>query len=147
MAALSANATVVPRHDPGSAKFEASFKATGADEYYVGAIVCGTSGKALVTNADGTISLGFTLQRKTVLAADEPIKVNVLGVWWVAAADFADADSLMIGMSPLASSDNPADIVNTSAATPGQLGLVIHIDVTATSGWLDLGQRNIQLIA
>lgn len=147
MAALAANAATPPRRNPGSAKFEPSFKATGADEYYVGAIVCATSGKALVTNADGTATLGFTMQRKTVAAADEPIKVHVTGIWWVAAVDFADADSLMIGMSPLASSDNPADIVNTSAATPGQLGLVIHIDVTATSGWLDLGQRNIQLIA
>lgn len=141
MGALAANATTPPRHDPSTPRGEFTYGATGADEYYFGAIVCATSGLALVTNADGVATLGFHMDRKTITAATQPVKVCVLGVWWVAATDFADADSLMLGMAPTAGSDNPADLINTSAATPQTLGLCIHIDVTATSGWIDLSQR------
>lgn len=144
MAALAANAAIPPRHNPGSEKFEGTYKATGADEYYVGSVTCAVSGKAILTNADAASTLGFCMQRTTITAADQPVKVHVAGIWWVSAADFADADSLFTLFAPTAASDNPADIINQAAGTPGALGMCIHIDVTGASGWLDLGQRAAQ---
>lgn len=141
MAALAANATTPPRHNPGSDWFAPYYKATGADEYYLGAVTCAVSGKAILTNADAAVTLGFCLKRQTVTAADEPVRIAVAGIWWVSAADFADADTLLTLMAPTAASDNPADIINQAAGTPAALGLCIHIDVTGASGWIDLGQR------
>jgi hypothetical protein len=120
---------------------EFTYGATGADEYFVGSVTCAVSGLAILTNADAAFTLGFCMQRTTITGAAQPVKVHVGGVWWVAAADFADADTLMTLMAPTAASDNPADLINQAAGTPMALGLCIHIDVTATSGWIDLGQR------
>lgn len=142
MAALSANATTPPRPHPETFTGEFTFKATGADEYYNGAVVCGAAGKAILTNLDAHETLGFCLNRVTISAADEPVKVHVLGVWWVAAGGIADGDNFAL-FAPTAASDNPADLINQAAGTPGALGRLIHVDVTGTSGWLDLGQRSV----
>lgn len=141
MATLSANAATPPRRDPGSSKFEGTYKATGADEYYVGSIVCHVSGKAILTNADAAYTLGICMQRTTVTAADDPVKVHIAGIWWISCAQFADADLRLLA-APAAASDNPADlIIPGTGAVPGTLGMVVHIDVTGASGWLDLQQR------
>ena len=137
MAALSANAVTPPRHNPGSDSFVGTYKATGADEYYNGAVVCYVSPRAILTNADGVVTLGFHMGRTTITAADEPVKVHVAGIWWVAAAGMIDGD-LGTLMAPTAASDNPADIVDQAAGTPFSLGVLIHVDVTTTSGWIHL---------
>lgn len=147
MAALSANAAIPPRRDPGSTKFEAHYKATGADEYYVGSVTCAASGKAILTNADAAKTLGFCMQRTTITAADQPVKVHVAGIWWVSAVAFADATGPTAILFPLAASDNPADLTASGATNPDALGMILHIDVTGASGWIDLGQRVIPATA
>ena len=142
MAALSADASPLPRSDPRVPALSFFYKATGADEYFRGAVVCETAGKALLTNLNAAETLGFSLGRVTVAAADEPVEVAIGGVWWVEATLLADA-ALITTVHPLAASDNPADLVVTAATNPGALGLLIHVDVTTTSGWIDLGQRSI----
>ncbi len=137
MAALSANAVTPPLHSPGTAIFRGTYKATGADEYYDGAVVCEVAGKAILTNADGVTTLGIFRGRTTAAAADDPIRVHVKGVWWIASAGCTDA-ALGGLMAPTAVSDNPADVIAQSSATPFALGVLIHVDATAVSGWVDL---------
>lgn len=152
MGALSANAATPPRLNPGSEDFAPYYKATGADVYYLGGVVCEVAGKAILTNADGVTTLGFFMGNEvpppaaptlvgaplTITAADQPVQVHVTGIWWVAAAGCADA-TLGDLMAPTAGSDNPADIIAQAAATPFALGYLIHVDVTGTSGWIKLG--------
>lgn len=141
MAALSANAVIPPRHDPGSSKFEATYKAHAADEYFVGSITGATAGRASLLLADGEVTLGFCLQRTTITAQDQPVKVHIKGIWWVTCAQIADADLRLLA-APAAASDNMADlVVPGTGAIPGTLGMVVHVDVTGASGWLDLDTR------
>ena len=107
--ALAANAAILPRHVAGSLKFEGTYKSEGADEYYMGAIVClgNATGKLLLSAADGRTTLGICMDRVTAAAADDPVRVNVRGYWWIAAAGCADA-TLGDLMSPLVTSDDPA---------------------------------------
>ena len=79
----------------------------------------------------------------TATAADDPVRVHVAGIWWVAAAGCTDAN-LGALMGPLVTSDNPADIKAQSASDPFGLGQLIHVDVTAASGWINLdGDRGL----
>ena len=139
MAALSANAVTPPRHLAGSAKASFFYGSTGADEYYNGAVVCYVSPRAILTNADGVVTLGFHMGRTTTTANDDPVEVHVAGIWWVASAGCIDADVGTL-MAPTAASDNPADIVDQAAGTPLSLGVLVHVDVTGTSGSIDLGR-------
>jgi hypothetical protein len=138
MAALTANAVTPPRHDPGSPKFEVTFKAHAADVFYLGALCAETAGRVHVPPADGENTIGICLSPVTTTAQDDPVRVHVRGIWWFAAAGCTDANLMQL-MAPLATSDNPADILAQGAATPFALGELIHVDVTATSGWVDLG--------
>ena len=141
MAALSANVVNKPKHSPGSPKFEAIFKAHAADEYYVGSVTGATAGRASLLLADGEVTLGICMQRTTITAQDQPVRVHIKGVWWVSCAQIADADLRLLA-APAAVNDNPADlVVPGTGAIPGTLGMVIHVDVTGASGWLDLDTR------
>ena len=137
MAALAANAVTLPRHVPGSGKFEGIYKAHAGDEFYLGAICAETAGRVHVPPLNGENTIGICMSRTTTTAQNDPVLVNVRGCWWFAAAGCADA-TLGDLMAPLAASDNPADIVAQAVATPFALGNLIHVDVTGTSGTIDL---------
>lgn len=139
MGALTADMVNPPRHIGGVNK-KFTYKATGADTYFNGAIVCSASGKVLVTNADATTCMGIHLGNTVATAADDPIEVYVKGMWWIADATFADA-ALWTLIAPTAASDNPDDLVALGAGTPSALGTIIHVDATAVSGTVDLDQR------
>ncbi len=143
MAALSANADPLPRPTPQIPFASFYYPATGVDEFYLGAVVCITDGagtvNAVAANADQTI--GFCMERVTT-AASTPVRVAISGTWWVQATLLADA-ALLTTCHAKATSDNPSEIVVTAAGAPAALGLLIHVDVTTVSGWIDLDRRNI----
>lgn len=142
--ALAANMERPPRHVLGSPMLELIYPANAADEYYIGAIVCKSLGadigKVVVDNADADASLGICLERVTVAAADEPVRVHVKGVWWIACANF-ETGNLWGLFSPAAGSDDPADINDAVGAVPATLGTLVHVGTTATDGYLDIDQR------
>ncbi len=138
--ALSANANPVPRPDPQIPYASFYFKAEGADEFYRGAVACESAGKAVVDNADADNSIGVVLDRVTATAADDPVLIAVTGIWWFAAADLVDA-SLWALATALPTSDVPADLTIYAGGDPGALGLLVHVDATAVSGWVDFSHR------
>lgn len=139
MAALGANANPPPRPNPATPHLEFEYPATGADEFYRGAVIgeTTTAGTVNCVLADADESIGFCVQRATATAANDPIRVAITGIWWVACAQFATGD-LWHAHAPAAASDNPADINTAGAGTPGTLGILVHVDATGVSGWLNL---------
>ena len=140
--ALTANANPMPRPDPAFPVIERIYKAAAADDFYRGAVLCATAGKANSAGANDDQVIGFCTRRSIATAANDPVYIAITGVWWVAAAGMADAD-LGTTAHPLVTSDNPADIIAQGAASgdPRALGTIVHVDVTATSGWVDINNR------
>ena len=143
MAALSANADPLPRPDAQIPFASFYYKAFGADEFYLGAVVCATAAgrKANATAANADLCMGFCMERVTAVT-DTPIRVAISGIWWVQATLLADAALLTLAHAK-ATSDNPSEIVVTAAGAPAALGLLVHVDVTTVSGWIDLDRRNV----
>jgi hypothetical protein len=140
MAALTGNVTPAPYYDPGFPIGERYYPVEAADEFYRGAILCFSSGLVVADNADADTGLGVCTKRVTTTAANQVVMVATHGVWWFAAVALTTA-SLWTLMSPLATSDNPADMTPSTGAVPSPIGTVVHCDVTATSGWVDQTQR------
>lgn len=140
MAALSANVTIPPRHIPKTPLRELTYPVEGADEWYVGAVVCHSSGLLVADNANADTCVGICLERKTTTAATQIVRVNISGVWWIAAAGCIIAD-IMEPLGPLATSDNPADILLVAGGNPSALGMLLHCGTTGTDGYVDLDQR------
>ena len=144
MAALAANPTpnLQPRPDPGIKVIERIFPVTAADEFYMGAVctITNAAGTVSVTNANADWGLGFIRRRATTTAASQAVTVAISGIWWIVAAACADA-SLFLTIHPLATSDNSADVTATAAGNCGTLGILAHVDVTGTSGWIALSRR------
>ena len=142
--ALSANVNPAPYFDPAYPIGERQYGANAADEYYRGAIVCSSAGATVgltvVDNADADTTLGVCTERVTIAAQDEVVSVATHGVWWFTCANFEKANLWGL-FAPAAASDDPADLDDLAGGTPSALGTLIHNDVTATSGWLDLTQR------
>ena len=144
--ALSADVNPAPYYDPAYPIGERQYGANAADEYYRGAIVCKSAGAVVgltvVDNADADTAMGVSTKRVTVAAQNDVVYVATQGVWWFACANIETADLWTI-YAPAAGSDDPADLDTYAGGMPSALGTVVHCDVTATSGWLDLCQRNV----
>lgn len=141
MAALADNVAVI--YAPEMPVVKRIYKTAGADEFYRGALVYATSGKAQVVPADASLSIGVNEQRLSATAADQALEVFCRGIFWFAAAQMTDAN-LGVPLGATASSDNPADLVVQTTSGPSTMGVVMHVDVTGTSGWLDINQRAAQ---
>lgn len=141
MAALSANVTIRYMPDaPPLGGEQGLIMPVGAisDEFYRGALLTyavGT-GTAVCTSLDASEFLGVCAERKTFSGTAGVIKVLVGGVFWFAAANITNANYGK-AVACTAASDNPADLVVLGAGTTGQVGKIIHVDVSATSGWVD----------
>jgi hypothetical protein len=143
MAVLTDNVAVV--YDPASAPIRRQYK-TGAitDEFYRGSIATlavGT-GLAVVTSADASEFLGICDERKTFTGTAGNVWIFAQGWFWFACTAFTDAN-LIKAFTATAGSDNPADLVTTGVITlttgaTGQVGRLMHVDATGTSGWLDI---------
>lgn len=140
MAALSANTEIRwIGHEP----LEVIWK-VGAitDEIYRGALVTAAvgTGTAVVTSVDASEFVGVSTERKTFAAVAGTLKVYINGIFWWATAYAADANFCNTGYAAAtAASDNPADILQLAAGTTGQIGTLVHVDVTGTSGYFDIG--------
>ncbi len=146
--ALSADVNPAPYYDPAYPIGERQYGANAADEYYRGAIVCksagATVGLTVVDNADADTTMGVCTKRATIAAQNEVVYVAISGVWWFTCANFETANLWGL-FSPAAASDDPADLDDAAGGKPSALGTLVHNDVTATSGWLDLVQRVVVL--
>lgn len=141
MAALSANATIV--YEPARPPIERIWK-VGAitDEIYRGALatLAVATGTLVVTSIDASEFVGVVKERKTFAAVAGTCKVYIDGIFWWATSYAADANLANTGYAACtAASDNPADILQLAAGTTGQIGTLVHVDVTGTSGWFDIG--------
>lgn len=111
------------------------------DEIYRGALVTAAvgTGTAVVTSIDASEFVGVSTERKTFAAVAGTLKVYINGIFWWATAYAADANFGNTGYAAAtAASDNPADILQLAAGTTGQLGTLVHVDVTGTSGYFDI---------
>ncbi len=140
MAAFSAHVTPAPYYDPAFPIGEHDYPVETADVFFRGAVLCHSSGLIVADNADADTTVGVCTQGITTTAANDVVKVAVTGIWWFACNDFTSAN-LWVILAPLATSDNPADMLPVAAGTPSALGTLVHSDVSGTSGWLDLRQR------
>ena len=141
MATLSANTGIFP--DEGGPQPRERIWKVGAitDEFYRGALLCAApgTGTAVCTTADTTEFVGVCLERKTFAGVAGTVRVYIDGVFWWATTHAADATYCNTGYAACtAASDNPADIVALGAGTTGQIGTLVHVDVTGTSGWYDI---------
>lgn len=142
MAALSADTGIFP-DEGGPAPRERIWK-VGAitDEIYRGALVTAAAGTgtAVVTSLDASEFVGVSLERKSFTGTAGFLRVYIDGVFWWATTYAADANYANTGYAACtAASDNPADIIQLAAGTTGQIGTLVHVDVTGTSGWFDIG--------
>jgi hypothetical protein len=141
MAALTAAVVPAPYYDPAFPIGERYYASSAAaDVFYRGAIVCADAGLVVADNADADTCLGVCTKGTTVTGAAEPVAVATHGVWWFAAVAFTTALQWTL-FGPLATSDNPADMVSLAGGNPSCLGTLVHCDVTTVSGWIDLAQR------
>jgi len=138
--ALSAHVTPAPYYDPAFPIGVRDYPVEGADVFYRGAILCHSSGLVVADNANADTGLGVCTEETTTTAANQIVKVSVSGVWWFSCAQFATADLWLIH-GPAVTSDDPADMDLAGVGDPSGIGTLVHIDVTAASGWLDLRQR------
>ena len=138
MAALAANVYI--NSDPKVPLILAEIKGA-ADEYFLGAVLCVTAATGILdaTPADADRFVGVCVEH-VVAAANDPVKVAVWGRWHILAAACADA-SVGLTVHPLAASDNPADITASAATNPSAMGILDHVTVTGTSGWVHTGFR------
>jgi hypothetical protein len=132
--------TLPPRHVGNSIDLSFEYPVEAADEWYVGAVVCHSAGLVVADNANADSCLGINLSRVTTTAANQLVTVHVKGVWWIAAAGIVTA-ALMGLLHPLATSDNPADMVVSGVGNPSCLGTIVHVGTTATDGYVDLDMR------
>lgn len=142
MAALSDNTGIFP--DEGGPPPRERVWKVGAitDEIYRGALATAAvgTGTLVVTSADASEFVGVCLERKTFTGVAGFVRVYIEGVFWWATTYAADANFANTGYAACtAASDNPADIVQLGAGTTGQIGTLVHVDVTGTSGWFDIG--------
>ena len=140
MGALSADMSLPPRHISGTPQLELIYPASTADEFYIGAICCSASGLLTADAGNTDTTIGICLDRVTVTAQDDPVRVHVKGVWWIANATFDTADIWTL-FAPTAASDNPAELITLAVGTPSALGTLVHIGTTATDGYIDQEQR------
>lgn len=142
MAVLSNNTGIFP-DEGGPPPRERIWKVgSQTDEFYRGALITAAvgTGTAVCTSADASEFVGISLERKTFTAAAGTLRVYIDGVFWWATAYAADANYANTGYAACtAASDNPADIIQLAAGTTGQIGTLVHVDVTGTSGWFDIG--------
>ena len=145
MAALAANVVPMPRPDPATPVIERTYLCDAADTFYLGCIpsVKNADGHIYLDNADADWGLGFCTKKVVTAAQDDPVVVAITGIWWITAAACANASLLQKQLHPLAGSDNPADVTATAATNCGGLGLLVHVDATGVSGWINLDIRNI----
>jgi putative intracellular protease/amidase len=144
MAALSANTTVI--YDPGAPPLggdQGKIWPVGAitDEFYRGALITAAvgTGTAVCTSADASEFVGVCAERKSFTGTAGVLRVYINGVFWFATTYAANANYANTGYAAAtAASDNPADIIQLAAGTTGQVGTLVHVDVTATSGWFDI---------
>jgi len=140
MAALAANTGI--RYNPARSPLEYVWP-VGAitDEFYRGALLTfavGT-GTAVCTSIDASEFLGVCTERKSFTGTAGVIKAYIDGVFWWATAYAANANVGNTGYAACtAASDNPTEIIQLAAGTSGQLGTLVHVDVTGTSGWFDI---------
>ncbi len=147
MAALSANLAGFPVYDGSARNIPTGgdqglvFK-VGAitDEFYLGAIATYAVGTGLVvvTSLDASEFAGVIAKRASFTGSAGTCQLFIDGVFWFANTNFTDANYGK-AFAATAASDNPADLVTLGAGTTGQVGRLMHVDVTATSGWLDIG--------
>lgn len=141
MAALSANDKIVYDGHPAFAPLEKIFK-TGAitDEFYKGSLATYAVGTGLivVTSADASEFLGLVTERKSFTGTAGVCKAYISGIFWAANTSFTDANYGK-ALACTAASDAQADITLLGAGTTGQIGRLVHVDVTGTSGWYDIG--------
>lgn len=141
MAALSANTTLRP--DLTVPPRERIWKVgSQTDEFYIGALITAAvgTGTAICTSPDASEFVGISMERKSFVSAAGTLRVYIDGVFWFATTHAADATFANTGYAAAtAASDNPADIVALGAGTTGQIGTLVHVDVTGTSGWYDIG--------
>jgi len=140
MAVLSAHVVPAPYYDPAFPIGVRDYPVEAANTWYRGSIVCHSAGLVVNDSANADTGLGVCFEGGTTTAANQTVKVSVSGIWWFACAQFATADLWLIH-GPAVTSDNPADMDLAGAGDPSGIGTLVHCDVTATSGWLDLRQR------
>ncbi len=138
--ALSADVNPAPYYDPAFPIGERDYAVEGADEFYRGAILCHSSGLVVADNANADTGLGVCTERVTTTAANQIVKVAVAGIWWFACAQFATGDLWLIH-GPAVTKDEPTLMDLAGVGDPSGIGTLVHVDVTAVSGWLDLRQR------
>jgi len=141
MAALSADVAPFPPIDEKVPLILADIKGA-ADDYFLGAVLCVTAATGVIdaSPADADKYVGVCYEKKLAAAANDPIRVCVYGRFHITAAACADA-SLGVCVFPLTGSDNPADITASGATNPSAMGLLDHVTVTGTSGWVHTGFR------
>ena len=140
---LTADVIPMPRPDPAYPVIEREYpcEAAGAEIWYRGSVVCQSVGLLVNDNADADLTIGFCTEHLATAAANTPVKVAITGIWWVAAVALTDA-GLLTATYPLAGSDDPAEINLTTLTNPSALGLLVHVDATAVSGWIHLGIKS-----
>jgi len=144
MAALTA-AFVGWRLIEGSGELAIETACAGAATFFRGAIATAAVASNLikVSNAITTDIPYGIVEKQTITtgASSHTIPCWVRGViWFTGVAGIAAATGLN-PIGPLASSDNPADMVAIATNNPQALGRIIAIEVTAVSGYVDLTQR------
>jgi hypothetical protein len=143
MAALTTNFTGW-RQVPGTGSLEIAAAASGADEFFFGAIATvavGDGDNIKVTNGVTTDIPYGVVNQHVVAAGNEIIPCITRGViWFTGVAAIAAASGLPL-LYALINSDNPADLTATAAGNTSAFGRIINIEVTAVSGYVDLTQK------
>ena len=142
MAALSADVAPFPPIDEKVPLILADIKGA-ADDYFLGAVLCVTAATGVLdaTPADADRYVGICFEKKLAAASNDPIRLAVYGRFHITAVACADA-SVGLTVHPLVASDNPADITATATGNPSAMGLLDHVTVTGTSGWIHTGFRS-----
>jgi len=142
MTALAADTPLPHRGDPKIREYPV----TGADTFYVGAIVVFdlTGGLVQVQQGAADIPCGIVVEQLVATAASQLVKVATGGEWLLpfTGAVVGDTGSL-IHVDASASDDNPTALLAAGDGATGDLAFGTCVEfVSATlGGWVDIEKR------
>ena len=133
---------------PRTGELSMNGSVTGADTFYKGACLSVDADTAVGTveldNANVDQAWGICENRLVATAAGDLVTGWVRGVFWLT----GNTAGLVIvnhglTLGETAGSDDPADLVISGIGTCGAMGTLLHVEVTAVSGYIDLSQRSL----
>lgn len=140
MSALNTNVDVICH--PGT-MVETEIKSSGSLTFFRGSMISialGT-GTAKLSPADADEFYGISLEKKVATSSDT-VKCAIRGLFLILCTSFTDANLNKLFAEAGGGTDNPADLILQTTGTAGAAGRLVAIKTSATSGWLDIGDRS-----